>query len=143
MEAVGCRVVAGADTRGELSAPVLAAMEDAEHNDPIPVQSAFKHIGCIKHLEHELAVLIPTGDGPSKAWKLRERLCLLDYCASNRSRELRMVLMQKIGEATEIGERVLRPLNLYRSRHGLYAGVPQLSSQRTTSACGTVGCPAR
>jgi len=51
--------------------------------------------------------------------------------------------MQKIGEATEIGERVLRPPNLYRSRHGLYAGVPQVLSHRTTFVCGTVGCPAR
>jgi len=72
MAAVGCRVAAGAGTRGERSGPVLAAMEDAEHDDPIPVEPVLKHVGRIEHLERELAVLIPTGDGPSEAWKLRE-----------------------------------------------------------------------
>jgi hypothetical protein len=48
------------------------------------------------------------------------------------------VSLEECGEAIEIGEGVLRPINGYRAGHGRYSGVPQVRSHRTTRSCGTV-----
>ncbi|MEA2902748.1 MAG: hypothetical protein QOI12_135 [Alphaproteobacteria bacterium] len=53
-----------------------------------------------------------------------------------------MPLVKKHSEAVKVGERIGRPLDLHRSCHGLNAGVPHVSSQRTMSSCGTVASPA-
>ena len=111
---------------------MLATMENAENDEALPVVAILKYVRCVEHLQYKLAIFIPAGDRAAKARKLGEKLRLLDNCLSDDAGKLRMVLMQKRGKAFEIGERVLRPFDLYRSRHGLYAGVPQVSSQRTT-----------
>jgi hypothetical protein len=43
-----------------------------------------------------------------------------------------MVLVEECGESVEVGERVQRPLEVYRSGHGRNEVVPQVRSHRTT-----------
>ena len=45
-----------------------------------------------------------------------------------------MPVVKESGKAIEIGQRESRPLELHRPCQGLKFGVPQVSSQRTTSS---------
>jgi hypothetical protein len=42
------------------------------------------------------------------------------------------VATKEVCKPVEIGERVLRPFDLYWSRHGVNVALPQVSSHRTT-----------
>jgi hypothetical protein len=48
-------------------------------------------------------------------------------------RKARMPVVKEGGKAIEIGQRDSRPLKVHRPCQGLKPGVPQVSSQRTTS----------
>ena len=114
-------------------------MKDAEHDQARPVEAALENVGCVEHLQDELAVFLAACHRPAEPWKLRERLRLADDLRRNDGSEIGVMLAEKIGEALEIIESVGRPFNGYRSRHGLNAGVPQVSSQRTAFSLETVG----
>ncbi len=67
-----------------------------------------------------------------------EKLGFLYDLLRNDRPEGRVVLMEKSGEAIEVGKGVLRPFELHVPRQGRKACVPQVSSQRTTFSFGTV-----
>lgn len=82
---------------------------------------------------------LPRCSRPWKTRKLREHLRFVDDLRRNDRSEIGIILAEKIGEALKVIESVGRPFDVYWSRHGLNAGVPQLSSQRTTFSLETVG----
>jgi hypothetical protein len=63
---------------------------------------------------------------------LFQHLSFRENFSGNDVSERRLTIVQKGGKAIEVGESSRRPFNPHRSRQGLNAGVPQVSSQRTT-----------
>jgi len=55
--------------------------------------------------------------------------------------EMWMAIFEEGCKAIKVGQRRSRPFNLHRLSQGLNAGVPHVSSHRTTCSCGTVGSP--
>ena len=63
---------------------------------------------------------------------LQDASLFLDFRGDD-LRKARMPFVKESGKAIEIGQRDGRPLELHRPCQGLKPGVPQVSSQRTTS----------
>src|SRR5579859_1323415 len=117
-------------------------MKYTKHNETSAVEDITKDVLRIRHIEHKLAIFRTPLDGSADKRMFGENLRFaLDFCADDRC-EARMAVVKKNGEAVEIGQRGCRPLQLHWFFQGLNRGVPQVSSQRTTSSCATVGSPA-
>ena len=95
-----------------------------------------------KHPQNDLPILVTSGDGSPEPRAVTQYSGFGDDLAGYYCRELRMSVLKELGKTIEVGKRRRRPFDFHRLCQGLNAGVPQLSSQRTTSSCGTVGSPA-
>ena len=88
----------------------------------------------IRDFKHELAVLRSFLNGTAEQRMIfQEARLFLDFRGDD-LRKARMPVVKESGKAIEIGQRDSRPLELHRPCQGLKPGVPQVSSQRTTSS---------
>ena len=101
-------------------------MKNPQHDEATAGKAILKHVRCIQYLQDELTELLTPGEGSAEVRMLRKQLRLGNDFASDDLRDIRMVLVEKRGEAIEVGERVSRPFHLHRSRQGRKAGVPQV-----------------
>jgi len=116
-------------------------MKHPQHHNAVSNDAIAEDIFCAQDLKNDLAVGALRADRTSKFRAGFQNSRLGDNFACNDRGKPRMTIAQEVGKAIEVGERERRPLNFHCSRQGLKAGVPQVSSQRTTFSWGTVGAP--
>lgn len=117
-------------------------MKYPQHDEALPVRRVAEDIGRIQDLEHEFAKFGVAGKRPPDQRMFSEDRRLGLYFSGNNTSQAWVSRVRKRGEAIKIGQRGGRPFEFQRPAQDLKPGVPQLSSQRTTSECGTVGSPA-
>ena len=88
-------------------------MDDAQHHDPLAVVAILEHVGSAEHLHHDLPVLFTRRDGPSEFRMAREQLRSGDDFLCDECRKLGRIFLKKLGESIEVGERIIRPLDIY------------------------------
>jgi hypothetical protein len=109
-------------------------MESAKHDKAFAVEGVVKDVCRVRDFKHELAVLRSSLNcAAEQRMILHEASLFLDF-RGNDLRKARMPFVKESGKAIEIGQRDSRLLELHRPCQGLKPGVPQVSSQRTTSA---------
>jgi hypothetical protein len=74
----------------------------------------------------------PTRDDASRHAQCTQKAARLTVSSMRNC--LLSIVPTSIGKAVEVGKRIIRPFDIHCSRHGLNSGVPQVSSQRTTSS---------
>src|SRR5262249_28053534 len=104
----------------------LAAMMDAQYHKAFAIDAVLKDIGCVKHLQGELAIFLPSGDRSPELRVRSQHLDLGDDLSRDLRGERRMLAMEEFGESFEVGKSFVRPIEGHYLRRLRYAGVPQV-----------------
>jgi hypothetical protein len=116
-------------------------VEHAKDRNAVAVNTILEHIGRVEDSQYDLPILLAAGNRPPEQGMVGQKSGLGDDFTRYDRRERWVARLKELGKAIEVGERCGRPFDFRRLCQGLNAGVPQVSSQRTTSSCGTVGSP--
>jgi hypothetical protein len=109
-------------------------MENAKHDKAFAVEGVAKDVCRIRDFKYEFAVLRSSLDCAAEQRMILQEARLFPDFHGNDLGKARMPVVKERGKAIEIGQRNSRPLELHRACQGLKPGVPQVSSQRTTSS---------
>jgi hypothetical protein len=120
----------------------FAGVKYSQDHDVIAGVAILEDVDTSEHLQHNLSVLFTSGDRPTELRMSGQKVRSRNDRVGDGGGELRRLSVKKEGEAIEVGEGIVRPLNVYGRGHGWNRGVPHVRSQRTTRSCGTVGFPA-
>jgi len=93
-----------------------------------------KNVFGAKNLQNDLSIFLSSSNRPSKPWMGHQDLCFGNDLACDDPGERWMFAIKKFNESIEVGKSFIRPFKPHRSRQFRNAGVPQVSSQRTTSS---------
>ena len=116
------------------SSPQLAAVEHAQHYESGAVGDVAKNIAGVQHIKHQFAELRTPLDRPADQRMFCKHTRPVANFRRDDFRKFGMSRVEESGEAVEVGQRRRRPFESYRLFHRVKPGVPQVSSQRTTSS---------
>jgi hypothetical protein len=133
--------------RRRTSIPRLAPVKYTQHHKPLAIDAILKHVGGVEHLQHDLAVFFSAPDGSRPSRGCSVSICTLEIISfatvvasdgyfssrnsTNRSRHdlfMRSGRLLRFKSLPAVGESLVRPLDLHRSRQRRKAGVPQVWS---------------
>src|SRR5207244_10477686 len=108
----------------------------------LAVVAILEHVRAAEHVHHNLPVLLTTRERPAQFRMSIQELRPGDDLMSDDRRKFWRLTLKKSCETIKVGERIVRPMQVYWSCHGRNRGVPHVRSQCTTRSCGIVGAPA-
>ena len=88
-------------------------MEDAQHHDPVAVIAILEHLGSTEHLHHDLPVLLARRDGATELRMAGEQLRSGDDFLCDDCRKRGGLLLEERRESIEVGECIVRPIEVY------------------------------
>ena len=88
-------------------------MEDAQDYEVRVIETILEYVRRVENLKHELAVFLAASDWTAQPRERRQHLRLVYDCLRDDARKLRMMFVEEVREALEVGERVPRPLDVY------------------------------
>ena len=91
----------------------FAAVEDAQHHDPVAVVAILEHVGSAEHLHHDLPVLLTRRDGATEFRVPGEQLRSADNFVCDDCRNLGGLILEERRESIEVGECIVRPIEVY------------------------------
>lgn len=109
-------------------------MKDAENDDPLAVDTILENIGSVENLKNDLPRLTSANNRMPKERIAGEQSRFCNDFTGDYAGERGKPLVQESREAVEVGKSICRPFDFHRSDQGRKSGVPQVFSQRSTSA---------
>ncbi len=91
----------------------LAGVEDPQDDQHGAVVSILENVVASQHLQHELPVFLAPSDGATEFGLSCEDLGSCDDRIGDERRQLRRLLVEERPEPIQVGESIIRPLQLY------------------------------